>query len=184
MDLKLESVSWRAFIYMFLWWGCLTHMGREPLPCRVGPLLPTENSETQRWARTGPAAVGSLVQSVAGPLLAPCHPKHGSDTAPTRNVGCQDTAAGLRKRGTGCLEVGSPLLSATHQSQAMSTCAHMRSSWCVSASGQGAKRDGSWVPLRSVVAGVGVLFSRPLECRVGTVHQPGPGAKEELLTLL
>lgn len=104
MVLKLESRSWMSFTCLSLGWGCLAHLWRESLPCRVGPLLTTENSEAQRWARVGPATVGSPVQSVAGPLPL-CNPEFGLYAAPKGEMGGpKDVPAGLRRRWTGCLE--------------------------------------------------------------------------------
>lgn len=82
-----------------LWGGAAWLTYGEPLPCRVGPLLTTENLEAQRWAGVGPAAVGSPVRSVAGPLPL-CNPEFGLYAAPEGEM------VGLRRRGTGCLEAG------------------------------------------------------------------------------
>lgn len=113
-------------------------------------LLTAEHAEAQRWARAGPAAVGSLVQAVAGPLLVPCHTELGSYAAPTGKVeGPQETPAGLRRRGPGCPEAGprACLLfqCCTRITAHVDMCPHGELMVCVSIR-PGCKKG--WVPLR------------------------------------
>lgn len=104
-------------MHISLEWGGLTHRGRESLPHREGPLLTSENSQAQRWARLVQAAFGSPVPSVMGPPPTPfplCYPDLGLYAAPAGEAGgSKDVQQALGGSGLTALKLGLELASSS-----------------------------------------------------------------------